>query len=808
MRRTVEAAIQDLRHALRAIRRMPIAAAVIVVSLAAGIGVNTVVFSWIEAVVLRPIAGVGAASAYHLIEPRTGNGSYPGMSWLEYGDLAARLRSFRDIIAYRMTPLYIGQPGEVERAYGLLVSGNYFAGLGLRPALGRFIDAGEVVKPGAEPIAVISHDFWQTRFAGAPDVIGRTMRVNGRDLSVVGVAPPGFLGTVLRLRFDVFLPATLAPALLSGSRELERRTVRGYSAIARLAPGVSAQQAQTEVDAAMRDLAAIYPDTSAGVAAEVLPFWRAPRGPQRFLAAALGILQAIMLLLLVAVCGNTANLMLARASSRQREMGLRLALGGSRARIASLLLTENVVLAFAGVCAGVLVAWWGTRALSVRDVGIGVPVSLETSLDGASVLFASALGALSGIGFGLAPALHLSRVDPQSSLRSGATAGGRSRFRQGLMALQVALAAIVLVAAGLFLRGFLETREADPGFRRDGVLLAAYDLTGRNTNQDDARAFAARLVAKLHALPDVSGAAIASSVPLDIHGLPTRTFSVDGWTRSERGSEEAVSNTVTPGYFDVMRIAIVAGRDFADVMDLEAPAQVIVNEAFVQRYLPRLEPLGRRLQSRGREFTICGVVRDSLYNAFGEPPTPAIYFSYRDNPPRGGEVHVRTRSGSETALAALVRQAVRDLDPELPVYNVRTLTAHVEANLLFRRIPARMFAVLGPMLLVLAAIGIYAVVACNISQRTMETGVRLALGATRVRVIAELVLESMTVVTVGVMAGWLFAFVVSPLILGGTIDPPVFLAVPGILLAVGAISCWLPARRAARLDPVAALRAE
>ena len=787
---------------------MPTAAIVIVVSLGAGIGVNTVVFSWVQAVVLRPIAGVADASAFYLIEPRSSNGLYPGMSWLEYGDLRERLQSFRDIIAFRMTPLYVGKPGEVERAYGLLVSGNYFSGLGLRPALGRFLSPGEVVKAGADPVAVISYDYWQTRFAGDPGTLGRTLRVNGRDLTIIGVAPPGFLGTVLRLRFDVWLPATIAPDLLNGSRELERRTVRGYSAIARLAPKATQQQAQTDVDAAMRELATTYPEASAGIGAEVMPFWRAPRGPQRFLATALGFLQAVMLLLLLTVCGNTANLMLARASTRHREMGVRLALGGSRTRIANLLLTENVLLALLGAGLGVLVAWWGTRALSVRDVGIGVPVSLETSIDGAALLFALALGGISGLTFGLAPALQLSRVDPQVSLRTGATASGRSLFRQGLMAAQVALALVVLVAAGLFLRGFLETRGTDPGFRREGVLLAAYDLTGRNTNEEYARAFAAKLLAKLRELPNVSAVSIASSVPLDIHGLPSRVFTVDGWTRTEAGFEQALANTVTPGYFEVMRIPLVSGADFADLMDAGAPPQVIVNEAFVRRYLPRLEPLGRRLQARGKDFTICGVARDSLYNAFGEPPTPAVYFSYRDGPTRAGEIHVRTRDGSETSLAPHVRQVVRDLDPELPVYNVRTLTDHVEANLLFRRIPARMFTVLGPMLLVLAAIGIYAVVAYNISQRTVEMGIRLALGATRLRAMSELVFESMTIVSLGVMAGWLIAFLAAPQIIGGAVDVPVFAGVPAILLVVGILSCWLPARRAAKLDPMIALRAE
>jgi predicted permease len=787
------------------IARMPVLATVVVLSLGVGIGVNVVIFSWIQAVVFQPIPGVAGAASFNLVEPRTETGMNPGTSWLEYRDLRERLRTFRDLLAFRMTPLYVGEPGQVERAYGLLVSGNYFSALGLQPALGRFFRAEEVTQPGGEPVTVISHEYWQSRFAGAPTAVGQIVRVNSRELTIVGVAPRGFQGTVLRLKFDLWLPATMAPVLLNGSRELELRSARGYTATGLLRPGTTRAQAQSDVDAAMRQLAQEYPETNATLHGEVLPFWQFSRGPQRFLVTALTFLQGIMLLLLVAVCGNTANLMLARASARQREMGMRLALGAGPWRVVRLLLAENMMLALVGAGLGVAVGVWGTRALAAMPLTIGLPINFETQVDLSGLMFAVVLGLVCGAIFGAAPAIQLARLDPQVAFRAGSAPSGRNRLGNALMAIQVTLALVVLVAAGLFLRSFLETRDTDPGFRREGVLLAAYDLTGRNTEEGVARAFAARLLERLRALPAVEGAAIASSVPLDIHGLPSRVFTVDGWVRAEAGFDQALANTVTPGYLAVMGIPLLAGRDFADLNDAAAPPQVIVNEAFVARYLARLEPLGRRLQARGRSYAIIGVARNSLYNAFGEPPTPIVYFSYRDSPTRIGEIHLRTRGGSDTAVTAAVRRTVRELDPELPVYNVRTLTAHVETNLLFRRVPARMFAVLGPMLLVLAAVGIYAVVSYTVSQRTTEIGVRLALGATPRGVVAQFVGESLVVIGVGALAGWAIALS-AVIVYGGAIDVLTFAGVPALLMAVATAACWLSARRAARCDPMAALR--
>ncbi len=802
--------IRDLRDAWRSLRRAPVLALVVVTSLAAGIGVNTIVFSWVQRVLFRPIAGVPDAGAFNLIELRTAAGLSPGASWLEYRDLGERLRAVDRVMAFRMVPLYLGEPGRVERGSGMLVSGNYFDALRIRPAAGRFFAPGEADAPGGGLVAVVSDAFWQMRLGGRREAIGERLRVNGQEVTVIGAAPPGFRGTVLGLSFDMWLPATTAPVLTPGSRELDDRAVRGYSIIATIASGATPGRAQHEIDDAMRELARAYPRTNTGVGAALLPFWRSPRGPQRFLGASLALLQTILLLVLLTVCGNTANLVLARASSRQREMGVRLALGAPRWRVVRLLLTENVLLALAGAAAGAVLATWGLDLLTALPTlrVRGIPISLQAEVSGAGYLFAALLGVGCGLLFGAAPAVQLSRVDPQLTLHAGSCTAPRSRLRNALMAVETALALVALLVAGLFFQSFLEARTADPGFRRDGMLLAEYDLTARTRDAAAARAFARRLLDRLRALPGADGAALATSVPLDIHGMASGTFTIEGRARNDGLEDEAVLNTVTPGYLDVMAIPLVAGRDFSP-LDSPAPfSEAVVNEAFVRQYVAPASPLGRAIELRGRRYIVVGVMRDSLYNAFGEGPTPAIYLSFRDRPSPVAAVHLHARMGPATALAPPLRRVVAELDPELPVYDVRTLDDHIDANLIFRRIPARMFAVLGPLVLVLAAIGIYAVVDYTAALRTSEVGIRLALGATGRQIVTQFMRETLAVVGVGALAGWLAAFVLALDVVTGTIDVPVFAGVPIVLVAVAAIACWVPARCATRLDPVVALRRE
>ena len=366
---------RDLRHALRTIRRTPVLSVVVVLSLGIGIGVNTVVFAWLQATIVNPLPGVVESGRLYLVEPRAENDSYPGMSWLEYRDLHDRLSCLTDLIAFRMVPLYIGEAGGIERTYGQLVSGNYFSALALRPAAGRFLRDDDADTPGGQPVVVISYPLWQSRYGGADAVVGRSIRVNGRELTIVGITPRPFQGTVLGLSFDLWVPATLAPALIEGSTELQNRSSRGYAAMGRLGTGASKAAAQAELDSAMLQLATEFPGSNRQVRAQVLSFWDAPRGPQRLFAAALGVLQALMLLLLLAVCGNTATLVLARASARQREIAIRLALGSTPWAAARLMLCESVTLAVCGGCLGFVIAsWWTPTLVAPAAVGISDPV--------------------------------------------------------------------------------------------------------------------------------------------------------------------------------------------------------------------------------------------------------------------------------------------------------------------------------------------------------------------------------------------------------------------------------------------------
>ena len=802
--------IRDLRHGSRMILRMPALAAVVVGSLGAGIGANILVFSWIQAVVLNPIQGVRGGSGFHLVEAKSDAGVYLGSSWPDYRDWRDRLRALDGLIAFRMIPLYVGEPGRVERSAGLLVSDNYFSSLGLTPVLGRFLRPEEVDKPGTAPVVVISHQYWQTRLGGAASALGQHLRVNATDVTVVGVAPRGFKGTVLMLTFDFWMPATLAPVLMPGSKELDDRGARSYTVMGTLRAGAGRAQAQGDVDVTMLQLAQAYPQTNRNVRGEVLPYWQSPRGPQRLMATSLAILQLLMLLVLLTVCGNTANLVLARASARQREMGVRLALGAGPGRVASLLLAENLLLALLGAALGGGIAFWGTTTLSAMPPlrVRGIPISFDAHVDAISLAFAMALGVACGLIFGLAPALQLARLDLQLTLRAGASTPPRSRLRNTLMAVEVALAVMVLLAAGIFLRSFMQTRHEDTGFRREGVMLAAYDFSGRDISEASVRAFTAELLDRVRALPGVDRAAMATSVPLDIHGMPVRPFALEGRPRTGDTQDQALANSVTPGYFAVMGLPILAGTDFADLRDVALPPQVVVNQAFVRRYLAGANPLGRRLEVRGRKYVITGVVRDSLYNAFGEPPTPILYFSLRDRPSMSTEIHLRTRAGGEAAMASDLRRIVRELDPELPFFDVRSLSDHIEANLIFRRIPARMFMVLGPLLLLLTAIGIYAVVAYSLTLRTNEIGVRLALGATGRQLIAQFVGEHLVVIGAGALAGWLLAVAVLVDIFAAPVDLAVFAGVPLILLVVATFASWWPARRITRVDPMRALKAE
>lgn len=792
------------RQILRGLRAAPGLAAVIVVSLAIGVGVNAAVFTWIQRVVLEPIPGVRSSGSMLLVEPRTGDGRLPGASWPDYRDLHEGLTTFDGLLAFRMTPVTLGDGPRATRVYGLIVSPNYFEVLGLRPAAGRFFSA----SPGAAavPEVVVSESVWQQSLGGDADLSGRTLRMNGRELAVTGVAPRGFQGTVTALDFAVWLSPAAWRTLAPESAEFDDRGSRSLTMLGRLRKGVPQSAAQAQVDQVTAQLAVQHPQTNRDLGAGVLTFWQAPRGPQRMFLGALALLQSVLLVVLLAVCGNASTLLLARASDREHEFAVRLALGATRGRVVRQLLAESLVLALAGAALGALLAVWGSGALRATPALGGFPIRFETAVNGTTLLVVMMVGLAAGLIFGAAPALHLARIGPSLSARvSASRSRPKAGLRDGVLAAQVALALVVLVAAALFLQRFGETLDADPGFRRDGVLLAAYDLSGRGTG--DGRVFAARLIDRLRELP-VEGVAVARAVPLDIHGLPLRSFAIEGQGRADGGRDQALSNVVTPGYFATMGIGLLDGRDFSPLDRAAGPAEAIVNQAFADRFLAGREPLGVSLSASGQTAVVVGLVQTTTSDAFGEPPTPVIYYSWRDRPSPAGQMHLRVRPGSEAAVTAALRAAFAELDPDAPVYDVRTLSEHVDRNLLLRRIPARLFAVLGPLLFLLAVSGVHAAASRAVTLQTRELGVRLALGASPGRLVTEVVRDRLLVVVVGLAAGWLLTFGLATQLASGPGGWLAYGVVPLVLLAVAGAACWLPARRIAGIDPVTALRAE
>ncbi|MEY2880743.1 MAG: hypothetical protein RLZZ15_3123 [Verrucomicrobiota bacterium] len=804
--------LADLRYALRTLAKSPWLSLVIVLSLALGIGANAVVFAWLNASLLRPLPAVPATILG--LEARNAAGTYVATSWLELRNLAERLPALDGAVAaHRPRTFNLGEPERGERVWGEFVTGNFFPVLGVRPALGRFFRADETATPGGAPVAVVSFQFWQRQLGGDPTALGRTIKLNNRTVTVVGVAPEGFVGAFQNLAFDVWVPITLLSDLMPASRELTDRGIRSMLLFTVLPPGVTAARVEGELAAAARALAAAHPAESDGIRYELLPLWRNPRGGAVF-NGLLALLQLFAGLILVVVCVNTANLLLARASTRTREIGIRLACGAGAGRVVRQLLTESVLLALAGAALGTLFALWGVDLLAAVPTPSNMPVKFSVALDWRALVFAAGVGVACGVLFGLAPALQLARADVQQALRGGRGAvGGRSRLRDVLVALEVGVALVVLVLAGLFLKFLRNARTIHPGFDREKILLASADLVGRGLAEPAMKNFMRDALARLAALPGVELAAAANTMPMDIRGVPKTPLTIDGAPRPPGDTAQIAYFRATPGYLALMRMPLVAGTDLAPLAQEARPLDAVINEEMARRFWPGRSPLGHKFHVESADYEVVGVVRDANLENFGERPQPAAWITSRGVPLTSPVLHVRVRAGDPRAVLPAVRAAILALDPELVLYDARAFTQHLDNNLFLQRAPMQLLGVLGPLALALAAIGLYAVLAFAVAQRTQEIGVRLTLGATPASVVALIVREGMKVVLVGAALGWVVAFALGwflreKLVGVSALEPVVYAGVPALLLAVAALACWLPARRAAKVDPMAALRAE
>lgn len=549
---------------------------------------------------------------------------------------------------------------------------------------------------------------------GKPDVIGQTLRLNDSPFIIIGVAPEGFQGGLNSLSYDVWVPATMANALQPSSPELTNRKFRPYLMLARLKPGATLAQAQTELDAAARHLIDTYPETNRGLGYTMLPLWRSPRGGQ-MMVASLATLQIFAGLILDVVCTNTASLLLAQAAGRQREIGVRLAMGAAPSRIIGQLLLESGTLAAIAAGGGILVALWGADLLQriPQSFPGGIPLRFATELDAGAVAFGCGLAVLCGVLFGLAPALQLARADVLRSLRGGrGEVGGRSWLRDILIGAEVAVALLMLALAGMFSKSFGNSLAADPGFDHERVLLATVDLGSRGYSPERSTAFVDDLLQRLRAAPGIAGAAVSGNVLLDLHGLATGVIDVKGKTFDP--SRKILYAYASSGYFQAMGIALLEGDDFSALTRADLSVEAVISAEMARRYWPEGSPVGRSFTVNDTVYRVAGVVAGAKYVAVNESAKPAAWLTLRSRPLFAPTLHVRT-DGNPRVVLASVRAAVQALDPNLPLLEVRTMAQHGSTNLIMRRIPAQMLGVLGPLALGLAALGLYAVIAHSLA---------------------------------------------------------------------------------------------
>jgi len=815
--------LKDVTFGLRILRRSPWFTAVAVLTLGLGIAVNSTVFSWIDSVLLHPLPGVDDERELALIETLTPTGEFlVNTSYLDYRDYRDNLTLVSGVALGRFTPLSVGADGKTARAWAELVSANYFDVLRVKPLLGRtFLPEEGGDQEGSAPVAVIGYGMWQNRYGGDPKVLGKTIRLNRHPLTIVGVAPQGFHGTLAGVLFDVWIPVNMATAMGTGDGTLHYRATRDEtSTIVRLKPGVTIPQARAEVAALGKRLAALYPVTNRGIDLTVTPLGQGHLGAQGMLAEPLRILMALSLLLLLIVCANVANLLLARAVSRQRELGIRLALGARRSRLVAQLLIETMLLAAGGAAAGVtLVLWIGPAlpSLFATDVPLGIGSGLNLPTLGFTLLIAAAATLLSGT----APALITARSSLNEALKEGGRTGGAgsgSHRLRGLLAVsEMALALVALVGAGLFYRSFRNASGIEPGFDRTNISVSQFYLSYAGYSAEQQWDFCRTLRQRLESKPGVVGVTYSDVIPMSTAAgsgtTPWHRVSVEGYVPAPNEQMLIHRATVPPGYFNVLGIRMLEGRDFTERDEAGAPRVIVVNETFARRFFKGGNPIGRKVQYEGHPATVVGLVKDSKYHTPIEGPTPFFYIPFRQwfRPGLNFSIFIKT-AGDPSRMTAVLRQEALALNQDA-TFSTRSLAEATTRSLYAERVASSFLAVVGGIALFLAAIGLYGVMSYAVSQRTQEMGIRMALGARPGDVLGLVLRQGLRLIVPGLAAGSIAALaaariVGSMLVNVSASDPLTFAAAAAFLALVAGLATYLPALRATRVDPMVALRNE
>jgi predicted permease len=814
---------QDLRYGVRTLVKSPAFTFVAVLSLALGIGANTAIFSLVNAALLRPlpVREADRLASVFLTDQRN-PGNLP-LSDLNFQDLRDQNEVFEGMAAFTFAQLNYSTGAESEQIQAQVVTGNYFAILGAEPALGRTFTRDE--DASMVPVAIVSYGFWDRRLGKDPNAIGNTLTLNRTPFTIVGVAPRGFTGTLLGGGPDVWVPMAMHDVVQPNFDWYKQRRGLFLFAFGRLRPGVTVEQATANLRTIFAQLEQAYPVDNRGRSAGAVALLDARLNPNGqggpLVIQIAAILMAVVGIVLLIACANVANLLLARASGRRKEIAIRLALGANRSRIVRQLLTESLLLAAAGGALGILLAYWTTAALSGTDVPLPIPIDDALGVDGRVLGFTALLAVLTGVLFGLAPAIQAARPDVVPVLKNETVPAGAGRrglravfdMRQALVIAQIALSLLSLVAAGLFLRSLRDAQNVDPGFETEGVLVVTFNLGREGYTPERGQVFYQQVAERAAALPGVQGAAIAQNPPLA--GGFLRSIFPEGHEATNQERILVQVNSVSPGYFEAIGTPLLSGRAFTHSDTTGTPSVVVVNEVMAERFWPGQDAIGKRFKFFGdQDFTtVVGIARDAKYNGVAEDPIPFIYQPLRQNYSPAATLHVRA-AGNAAALATHVRSMVQEIDPTLSVFNVRTLEEQVARSLQPVRFNVIMLTTFGALALLLASIGLYGVANYSVSQRTREIGVRMALGAAPASVMRLVLGQGIRLVAIGLGVGLVLAFVatsfVPPALLLNVAprDPATFGATSLLLAAVALFASYIPARRATRIDPLIALRTE
>ena len=819
---------QDLRHGARVLLKSPSFSVVAVLSLALGIGANTTIFTVVNAILLDPlpVKDISQLVQVDTIDAKTQVGfaraTKLGLSFRNFQDYQQQNEVLTGISCFLGTPLTWSGGAEPRQINGQMVSANYFDVLGLRPAAGRFFLPDEDSKLSGNNVAVISYSFWTNKLGSDKDAVGKTLTLNAMPYTIIGVSPKGFKGTLtFGSAEQIWIPTSMYPQALTGfAKEFfnDRRFLNAL-AVARLKPETGLRQAEASLKTIAAKLEKDFPKDNAGRSIALTPLTEAAVGVNVHdqIGLAGTMMMTVVGLVLLIACANLANLLLARAARREKEMGLRAALGASRPRLIRQMLTECILLALVGGATGLAIAYVGRTVLwSFRPPFIEQN-DIDLSFDLRVLLFTLAISIFTGLLFGLAPAFRASVPDLAETLKMGGRGGsigwGRNRLRSLLVVSEIALSLVALVGAGLFIRSMRDAQKMDPGFESKNLFMLAFDLGALHYDEGRGQQFLRSAIEQANAAPGVKAAAVASNFPLG--GGLARTVFPEGEDESSgyRGTLTQLDD-VSVGYFNALRIPLVRGRLFTDADRKETARVAIINEAMAKKFWPNQEAIGKRFHFFGDPglLQVVGIARDSVVNAIGEVPPPLAYLPVTQDYPPAATIQVQT-TGRPEAVIAGVRAQIQSLEPHLAITNVQTIGQIIDQGLWAPEMGAALLALFGGLALVLAAVGVYGVLAYSVTQQTREIGIRMAMGAERSHVLGLVVGQGLKLACAGLALGILVALALtrqlSSLLFGVSVyDPWAYGSVVLILVCVALLACYIPARRATRVDPLVALRYE